>query len=175
MPMNSEARSQNRPSTQPGGMSREGRRVLVVDDDPGVLGSLQEVLVLEGYEVVPANSAARALACVESHAPDLVLLDLGLGTTSGWEAHARLSAAHPLVPVIIITAQPNQVFAAVCAGVGALLEKPLDIPILLQTIERLLGEPEPERLWRHCGYGDAFHYGRSVDFGGGKPALRAGA
>ncbi len=87
-----------------------------------------------------------------------VLLDLNMPRKNGWDTFERLSAEHPLVPVILITARPNQLFTAVEAGVGALLEKPLDIPILLQTITRLLAESVERRLARLAGRDVPFRY-----------------
>ena len=62
------------------------------------------------------------------------------------------------MPVIIITARPNQLFTALGAGVGALLEKPLDIPTLLRTINWLLAESAETRLARLAGREAEFHY-----------------
>ena len=116
------------------------QRILLVDDDAGVRSSLQSVLVEEGYVVIPANDGEEALELIASRSIDLVLLDLNMPRKNGWDTFERLSAEYPLVPVILITARPNQLFTAVSAGVGALLEKPLDIPVLLQSIPRLLAE-----------------------------------
>ena len=62
------------------------------------------------------------------------------------------------MPVILITAKPNQLFTALGSGVGALLEKPLDFPILLQTIARLLAESHETRLARLAGRDVPFRY-----------------
>lgn len=129
-----------------------------MDDDPGVRGSLQEVLVEEGFEVIPADDGQQALELMASSSIDLVLLDLNMPRRNGWDTFERLSAEHPLVPVILITARPNQLFAAVNAGVGALLEKPLDISVLLQSITRLLAEPVETRLARLAGRDVPFRY-----------------
>ena len=134
------------------------RRILLVDDDPGVRGSLSDVLVSEGYVVIPANDGQQALELAASADLDLVLLDLNMPVKNGWETFERLTAEHPLVPVIIVTARPNQLFTAVGAGVGALLEKPLDIPSLLRTIKRLLAESAETRLARISGRETEFHY-----------------
>jgi len=117
------------------------QRILLVDDDPGVRGSLSDVLVSEGYVVIPADDGQQALELASSTAVDLVLLDLNMPRKNGWETFERLSSDHPLVPVIIVTARPNQLFTALGAGVGALLEKPMDIKMLMHTIARLLAEP----------------------------------
>ena len=132
--------------------------LLLVDDDAGVRNSLQSVLVEEGYTVTPANDGQQALELMPSSSIDLVLLDLNMPRKNGWDTFERLSAEHPLVPVILITARPNQLFTAVNAGVGALLEKPLDIPVLLQTIARLLAESVETRLARLAGRDVPFRY-----------------
>jgi DNA-binding response OmpR family regulator len=144
-------------------------RILLVDDDAGVRGSLQDVLVEEGYLVIPANDGQHALEIVASTSVDLVLLDLNMPRKNGWDTFERLSAEHPLVPVILITARSNQLFTAVGAGVGALLEKPLDIPHLLTTIRRLLTESSEVRLRRLVGREAPFDYRPS--HGGPKNSL----
>lgn len=53
-----------------------------------------------------------------------------------------------MVPIIIITARPNQYEQALRAGADALMEKPLDLPVLLSTIHQLLAESEQQRLAR---------------------------
>lgn len=140
------------------GRAKVIQRILLVDDDPGVRGSLGDVLVSEGYAVVPAHDGQQAVELAGSAAIDLVLLDLNMPRKNGWDTFEHLSARHPLIPVIIITARPNQWFTAIGAGAGALLEKPLDIPTLLRTIERLLAEPAETRLARLAGRETDFHY-----------------
>ena len=135
-----------------------GQRILLADDDPGVRGSLSDVLVFEGYVVIPANDGQQALELVASEAIDLVLLDLNMPRKNGWDTFEQLTREHPFLPVIIVTARPNQLFTAVGAGVGALLEKPLDIPTLLRTIKRLLAESAETRLTRLAGQATDFHY-----------------
>jgi hypothetical protein len=60
--------------------------------------------------------------------------------------------------VIIITARPNQLFPALAAGAGALMEKPLDLPKLLRTMRDLMAEPAEARLARTAGGRAEFHY-----------------
>ena len=134
------------------------RRILLVDDDAGVRGSLSNVLVSEGYVLIPAIDGQQAIELAASMSVDLVLLDLNMPRKNGWDTFERLSADHPFLPVIIVTARPNQLFTAVGAGVGALLEKPLDIPTLLRTIKQLLAESASTRLARLAGRETEFHY-----------------
>src|SRR5512137_1686407 len=134
------------------------RCILLVDDDPSVRESLKNVLESEGYIVIPANDGQQALDRLKEREFDLALLDLNMPVKNGWDTFERCTAEHPLMPIIIATARPNQLFTALSAGAGALLEKPLDIPALLRTIETLLREPVPHRLARLAGTATDFHY-----------------
>ena len=138
--------------------SRPGKRILLVDDDPTVRDSLSNVLVTEGFSVIPAENGQQALDLADQLPVDLVLLDLNLPVKNGWDTFERLTAEHPLVPIIIATARPNQLFTAVSAGAGALLEKPMDIPTLLKAIKMLLVETAEQRLARLVGKKTEFHY-----------------
>jgi CheY-like chemotaxis protein len=136
----------------------KGKRILVVDDDRGVRESLIAVLTDEGYIALPAGDGLQALDLAATTPLDLVLLDLNMPVKNGWDTFERLSYEHPTVPVVIITARPNQWFMAASAGVGALLEKPLDIPTLLETIARLLAAPPEVHLARLAGRKADFVY-----------------
>ena len=133
-------------------------RILVVDDDAAVREMLTRVLVDEGYLVWAAADGTAALEIAAAAKVDLVLLDLNLPGKSGWDTFEKLTAENPRLAVIIITARSNQLFTALGAGVGALLEKPLDFPKLLQTISRLLAEPAESRLARMAGCPADFHH-----------------
>jgi len=134
------------------------RRILLVDDDASVRESLSAVLVGEGYLVVPASDGQQALESAAAGAVDLVLLDLNMPRKNGWDTFEQLTRAHPLLPVIVITARPNQFFTALGAGAGALLEKPVEIPVLLQTVARLLAESDVTHLSRLAGREAPFTY-----------------
>jgi DNA-binding response OmpR family regulator len=150
---------QREPAAHPSlGSFRPGKRILLVDDDPTVRDSLKEVLVAEGYFVVLAESGQQALDFINKFPIDLVLLDLNMPVMSGWHTFEQLTREHPLIAIIIVTARPNQLFTALSAGAGALLEKPMDIPTLLRTMETLLAETTEQRLARLAGKKTEFHY-----------------
>jgi DNA-binding response OmpR family regulator len=140
------------------GKSRPKKRILLVDDDPTVRDSLSDVLASEGYFVIPAGNGQQALELANQSPVDLALLDLNMPVKNGWDTFEQLTREHPLVPIIIVTARPNQLFTAISAGVGALLEKPMDIPTLLLTMEKLLAETPEQRLARLAGREMEFHY-----------------
>jgi DNA-binding response OmpR family regulator len=66
----------------------------------------------------------------------------------GWRTFVQLDRVTPLVPVIVITARPHQYPEAVRLGVDAFMEKPLNIPLLLRAIRRLVNESPEEHVSR---------------------------
>jgi DNA-binding response OmpR family regulator len=123
-------------------------RILVVDDERSIRESLSKVLRAENYEVLLANNGQDAIEKHGSGPIDLLLLDLNLPGGNGWTTLEWLAKVNPLVPVIIITGRANQRGLAEQSGADALMEKPLDVPLLLQTIRELLDEPLPSRSRR---------------------------
>jgi adenylate cyclase len=95
-----------------------------------------------GYNLESLFNRYAALHLAATMAFDLVLLDLNMPGTNGWETLEQLDAKKLALPppVIIITARPNQQAAGREAGVEAVLEKPLDFPRLIQTVSRVLAK-----------------------------------
>lgn len=58
-------------------------KILIVEDEKGILSFMTTALASNGYDVISANSGAKAITMVTSHCPDLVILDLGLRTWTG--------------------------------------------------------------------------------------------
>ena len=132
-------------------MKNNKAKILIADDDEEVLAALSAVLASEGYEVVVAKNGREAIEHFREGHVDVVLLDLNMPVKGGWEAFERLTTIHPLLQVIVITARPDQYPLAAAAGVAAFMEKPLDLPLLLRTIDELLLEPVGHRLSRLTG------------------------
>ncbi len=134
------------------------KTILVVDDDAQIRDSLAKVLRLEGYQVIVAADAQEARAQHDTAATDLVLLDLNLTQPSGWDLFEWFTFVNPLLPIIIMTGRTNQSKLAKDAGASALMEKPLKVPALLQTISELLAEPFEQRLKRLTGRAALLRY-----------------
>lgn len=134
------------------------KKILLVDDDSAIRKILLRLLSEEGYSVLPAANGVEALESASLAKFDLVLLDLNMPQKDGWETFEQLTSADPLLPIIVITARPNQLFPALASGVGALLEKPLDFTRLLETIRNLVNEPPEVRLARLAGKPSGFSY-----------------
>jgi len=115
-------------------------RVLVVDDDPGLLRLMQLRLEAAGYGVTVADSGERALAQLAVSRPRVVVTDLQMGGMDGIALFEAIRAENPALPVIMLTAHgtiPDAV-AAVKGGVFGYLTKPFDARALLVEIERAL-------------------------------------
>ena len=88
---------------------RTMRTILLVEDDPDVRDSLQDILEDEGFDVVPASNGKQAIDFLTLNKPggaDLVILDLLMPMVSGWEVLQRMSSDPRLagVPVIVLSA-----------------------------------------------------------------------
>jgi len=135
-----------------------GLKILIIEDDVNIARLIELELGYEGYQVSVAHEGNQGLDLFKKDQPDLVLLDLNMPVKNGWDTFERLTAEHPFIPIIIATARPNQLFTALNAGVGALLEKPMDIPTLLRTMENLLAESVEQRVARLAGKNSEFTY-----------------
>lgn len=139
--------------------------VLIVDDEKNVRESLAKVFRGIGYEALLAANGDEALEIYRARRPDILLLDLNMPVRNGWDTFEQISTEHPLTPIVIITGRPGQLEIAAAARVGALMEKPLDVHALIQTVERLVEEPLTQRLSRL-----AFGEPRTLLFGEGPDA-----
>jgi CheY-like chemotaxis protein len=124
------------------------KTILLADDDASIRKMVGRVLESEGYSVVFAKTGREAASQFLAGPPDLVLLDLNMPDKDGWEAWRLMNGLHSLVPVIVITARAHQYEQAVRMKIDALMEKPLDLPLLLETIRVLLAEPDRKHLGR---------------------------
>ncbi len=127
----------NTPAASPIPPSSHPRKILVVDDDNAIRDGLEGVLVREGYEVATASNGVQALAVLRRTPCDLALLDMNMPLLNGWGTISELRRLNRWLPIIIITARPDQGTLAREAGVE-LMEKPLDLPGLFRRIGELL-------------------------------------
>jgi DNA-binding NtrC family response regulator len=114
------------------------RRILIIDDEPGLRKGLGKVLELRDFIVLEASGGAEALAILRKEDIDLALLDLKLEGESGLDVLRRLKAEEQLLPVIMITAYGNIRSAVECLKAGAInyINKPIDGELLVSLIEK---------------------------------------
>ncbi len=128
-------------------------RILIVDDDPGLLRLLTLRLRAENYEVEPKESAAAALTAASRFRPDLVITDLRMDQMDGLELLKELQSRWPGLRVIILTAHgtiPDAVHATQSGAFG-FLTKPVDKEQLLEQVQKALkisGFTQSDEEWR---------------------------
>jgi CheY-like chemotaxis protein len=133
-------------------------KILLVDDECSIREALGKLLRAENYKVELAENGEDAVERYGSDHIDLVILDLNLPVKNGWATLEWLTKINPGLPVIIITGRSDQRELAVKAGADALMEKPLDVPFLLQTIRELLAKPVESRVRRTRAAAPGFRY-----------------
>ena len=128
-------------------------RILVVDDDPGLLRLLTIRLRAENYEVEAVESAALALAATSRFRPELVITDLRMDQMDGIGLLKELQSRYPGLKVIILTAHgtiPDAVHATQLGAFG-FLTKPVDKQELLDQVQKALrisGFMDSDEDWR---------------------------
>jgi len=134
------------------------KRILLVDDERSIRESLSKILGAENYEVVLAENGQEAIKKHGAERIDLLILDINMPVKNGWATLEWLVEITPLLPVVIITGRSNQRGLAETAGADALMEKPLDVPLLVQTIRELMNEPMESRAQRASNRASGFRY-----------------
>ncbi|VGG36099.1 sensory histidine kinase YfhA [Klebsiella quasipneumoniae] len=133
---------------------RKPARLLLVDDDPGLLKLLGMRLDSEGYSVVTAESGPEALRVLGREKVDLVISDLRMDEMDGLQLFSEIQKGQPGMPVIILTAHgsiPDAV-AATQQGVFSFLTKPVDKDALYKAIDEALEQRSPatDEAWRQA-------------------------
>jgi DNA-binding response OmpR family regulator len=113
------------------------KRVLVVDDHPGVLKFIEIDLKLRGFEVVLARSGKEVLAQVKSVEPDIVLLDMIMPEMNGFDTLKELRTFTDL-PVIAFSASPGNQDLALQMGANDFVHKPFNPDDMARRIRALL-------------------------------------
>jgi DNA-binding NtrC family response regulator len=117
--------------------------ILLVDDDLSVRQSLAHALASENFHVVSVAGSQDAIRSAGETPIDVVLLDLNLGDESGWDTYEQLKRLRPLLTFVLMSARIDPTAPAQHEGVRAFLEKPLDLPLLFQTLDQLAAGNQP--------------------------------
>ncbi|MEN9204953.1 MAG: response regulator transcription factor [Thermostichales cyanobacterium SZTDM-1c_bins_54] len=120
-------------------------RLLIIDDDTSVRQLLQRYLQQQGHSVQTAASGAAALPLLSSFNPDLVILDLNLPDTSGYELCAQIQQQHPQAGILILTSRitPSDRLKGFHQGADDYLTKPFNLPELAARIQAILKRHRP--------------------------------
>ena len=120
-------------------------KVLVVEDDPGILRTVADNLRFEQYEVVTATDGETAYALQQKEQPDLIVLDLMLPRLSGLELCRKLRLEDVEVPVLMLTARGEEADRVRGLDLGGddYVTKPFSVPELMARVRALLRRRSP--------------------------------
>lgn len=120
------------------------RKILIADDEPNIVISLEFLMQRNGFEVKTAGDGEAALKLVNEFHPDLILLDVMLPLKSGYEVCQTIRENPDLkeTKVVMITAKGRdiEVTKGLALGADAYITKPFSTQDLLGNVKRLLGE-----------------------------------
>ncbi len=118
-------------------------RVLIADDEPNIVISLEYLMKREGYEVLIARDGQEALDTILRERPQLVLLDVMMPHKTGFEVCQQVRATESVkdTPILMLTAKGRETDVAKGLGVGATayLAKPFSTKEIAQKVRELLG------------------------------------
>lgn len=121
-------------------MDVRGKRILVVDDEFSIVETLGEILGWEGYVTAAARDGRAGLEMYDQFRPDVVIVDFMMPGMNGLEMIAVLRArpGGDRIPIVLMTAAVSQL-AGEAQTWNGLLRKPFELPVLLSTLEGVLG------------------------------------
>jgi len=125
-----------------------GRRILVVDDEPRMVGFIRMNLELEGHQVIEANTGMAALEVIRTQLPDIVLLDVMMPELDGFET-LRLLREFSDIPVIMLTAKgdENDIVFGLELGADDYVTKPVggrELSSRIKAVLRRLDSKTPD-------------------------------
>jgi CheY-like chemotaxis protein len=120
-------------------MAADRKDVLVVDDDPALVGMVELLLDSEGYQVTTAEEGQQALDGIARKMPHLILLDMLMPGMDGWEFAREFHAKYDhRVPIVVLTAAENARQRAQEIDAEGYLGKPFEIDDLVKVVQKYL-------------------------------------
>ena len=119
-------------------------KILIVEDEPGMVAGLRDNFEFEGYQVLSAMDGVSGLERALADTPDLVILDVMMPRMSGLDVCKQLKSKRPAIPIIMLTARGQEVDKVVGLELGAddYVTKPFSIRELLARVKAVLRRVE---------------------------------
>lgn len=116
------------------------KRILIADDDPGIVDAVEMILDFHGYHVSSTYNGTDVLTIHQDNYPDVLLLDIWMSGCDGREICKELKAKQDTrnIPVLMVSASKDIKESALEAGADDFLAKPFDMKELIIKIESLL-------------------------------------
>lgn len=120
------------------------KRVLIIEDEPGILLSLKDEFESEGYSVFTAEDGEKGFKMVKQHRPDLVILDIMLPLLDGYEVCKRLRMEGDSTPIIMLTVKDKEIDRVLGLELGAddYVTKPFSLRELVARAKAVLRRTE---------------------------------
>ena len=123
------------------------QRILIADDEPNIVISLEFLMKREGFDVQVAMDGEAALQAIAAQLPDLILLDVMLPKLNGFEVcqQIRANPQWQSLKVLMLTAKgrDTEVSKGLALGANAYMTKPFSTRDLVEQVRQLLGSTEP--------------------------------
>ncbi len=117
--------------------------LLIVDDEPDLVSSLQRILKARGFSIETACSGEEAVVCATNHTPDGILMDIKMPAMDGVEAVRQIRSVCPDAFVIFMTGYSELVKEAEAHGPVAVLSKPVDPKEVCDLLDGASGASSP--------------------------------
>jgi len=129
------------------------KKILIVEDEPGILVSLRDEFESEGYTVCTAESGDKALEMAKEQNPDLIILDIMLPVLNGYEVCKRLRMEGDTTPIIMLTVKDKEVDKVLGLELGAddYVTKPFSLRELTARVKAVIRRAE-ERTKQLANY-----------------------
>ena len=124
-------------------MSTKSKKILVVDDDPGVVKLVSELLKTRGFAVLTAVDGIDCMVMVKKEKPDLIVLDIMMPEINGYDVCHNIKFNKELkeIPILLLTARDQELDPRIGEMMGIeYMHKPLDRELMFEKINQLLGE-----------------------------------
>ncbi len=125
--------------------TRSQKRVLIAEDEPSIVLSLEFLLAGAGYQVFVARNGSEALTLIEHARPDLIVLDIMLPAVNGLEVcrSVRANAALRHTRILMLTARgrEGEIRKGLALGADRYMTKPFSTKALVRIVQELLGSP----------------------------------
>ena len=130
------------------------RKILIVEDDPGIQMSLQDEFESEGYQAFVASDGAKGLSMTKEKKPDLIILDIMLPELDGYEVCKRLRKEGNNTPIIMLTVKDKEIDKVLGLEFGAddYVTKPFSLRELLARVKSIFRriEDHPTEIHSFC-------------------------
>lgn len=128
-------------------MANDRKKVVCIEDEQEMIELVKLILGRKKFDVVGAVGGQEGLEKIAEIKPDLVLLDLMMPEMDGWEVYQKMKASEKMrdIPVIVVTAKAqsiDRVLGLHIARVNDYITKPFGPQELLNSVERVLGNPD---------------------------------